>query len=434
MKSIIYPILFCLSSLAAQDQLYFPPNNSDEWEKQSIEDVGWCEEATAALFDMLEENDTKAFLALKDGKIVIEKYFDGFHQDSSWVWFSAGKSLTAFLVGLAQEQGDLNIDDSSQNYLGTGWSSLNDEQEREITVRHHLTMTTGLDYTVDDPFCTDPECLEYLNEPGDHWYYHNAPYSLVRRILQDATSRDINIYTFLQMHSQIGMDGLWIPVGFNNFFFSTPRSMARFGLLMLANGDWNGETIMGDKDYFQQMISPSQDLNKAYGYLWWLNGQESFKVPSSDIVFQGMIDEAAPADMYAAVGALGQILYIVPSENLILIRMGGFESDALVPIDLIGEISRHMKDIKCSPSSSIEQTQSNFAKVYPNPLFASDLNLIHKSGRLFTYEILDVQGKLVTKGNGLGNVTLDFQSDAGIYYVKLKDDMGSTQFVKLIKN
>jgi len=181
MKSIILTIfLFSLTVLSAQDY-YYPENNNDNWESLSFQELGWCEDALDDLLIELDNNETKAFIVLKSGKIVIEEYLDDFKQDSSWIWFSAGKSLTSFLMGLAQEQGGLDINDPSKNYLGEGWSSLNNEQESKVLLRHHMCMTTGLDYTAANPFCTDRECLTHLNDAGSHWYYHISQYSLLRK-------------------------------------------------------------------------------------------------------------------------------------------------------------------------------------------------------------------------------------------------------------
>ena len=79
------------------------------------------------------------------------------------------------------------------------------------------------------------------------------------------------------------------------------------------------------------MISSSQQLNPAYGYLTWLNGKSHFKVPGSQTDFSGMMTPSAPADMYAAMGRDGQLVNVVPSMGLVMIRMGDAPGDDLVP-------------------------------------------------------------------------------------------------------
>lgn len=119
-------------------------------------------------------------------------------------------------------------------------------QEGAITIENQLTMTTGLDYTVNDFFCTDPDCLDYLNDPGTVWYYYNAPYTLLDEVIANATNTDFNAYFSEKIKDPIGMQGTFIKVGYNNIYFSTARSMARFGILNLNKGSWNGVPILND--------------------------------------------------------------------------------------------------------------------------------------------------------------------------------------------
>lgn len=303
-------------------ELYFPPVGSAEWETVSPTDLGWDTTAEQALYDLLEEKGTDGFIILKDGKIVVEWYFGDFTAGDNHSWNSAGKTLTAMTVGIAQEEGFLSIGDSSMDYLGEGWSMLTPEQEANITVRHHLTMTTGLDYTVDEPFCYDKECLLYKNEPGTYWYYHNAPYTILDQIVTNATGTDFKQYSYQKIRDRIGMQGNWVTVGYNNLFFSNTRSMARFGLLCLNQGTWDGTEILSDKTYFTEMTTTSQNLNPSYGYLWWLNGKSQHKAPGSETTFDGELFPDAPDDLIAGLGAFDQKLYLVPSENLVIVRLG----------------------------------------------------------------------------------------------------------------
>lgn len=394
MKQVL--ITLCLSIVIKVGQaqnLYFPPIGEDSWDSQSVEALGWCESAIPDLLNTLENNETNAFIILKDGKIVIEEYFDGFHQDSSWIWASAAKSLTSFLVGKAQEQGALSIEESSQKYLGAGWSELTNVQEQDIKIRHHLTLTTGIDYT-DDTFCIEPSCFQYLNPPGTHWYYHNGTYVKVRDILESATQQNLNIYTFQNMHQTIGMDGIWVSVNSLNLYFSTARSMARFGLLMLNNGDWDGQVIMEDKSYYESMINSSQDSNPAYGYLWWLNGKSSFKLPSSDNVFSGTLSQYYPDDAYFALGAESQILVVIPSQNIVIVRMGTENEDALVPLRILDDIGRHFQDINCNSTSLADVSKATDLQVSPNPMSNSGFKIT--GGEVVNFcKILDINGRLI---------------------------------------
>ena len=254
----------------ASSQLYFPPLTGNNWETMNPSDLGWCQNKIDSLYAYLKSQDTKAFIVLKDGKIVLEQYFNGHAQNTPWYWASAGKTITAFMVGIAQQEGFLNINNPSSDYLGTEWTSCTTAQENAITVWHQLTMTSGLDDS-QNLDCTLPSCLQFLANPGTRWSYHNAPYTLLDQVIAAATGTTLNLYTTEKLKNPTGMTGSFVQVENNNVFFSTARSMARFGLLVLNDGNWNGTQIMTDAAYFNAMVNTSQQLNKGYGYLWWLN-------------------------------------------------------------------------------------------------------------------------------------------------------------------
>ncbi|PKQ70669.1 serine hydrolase domain-containing protein [Raineya orbicola] len=337
---------------AIPTDLYFPPLQSTTWEQIKPEDLGWNTAKIADLENILQQNGTRAFIVLKNGRIVIEKYYNNdlfgqpFTQNSIWYWASAGKSLTATIVGKAQEENFLNINQKTSDFLGTGWTSLTPAQESQITIRHQLTMTTGLDDAVSNPDCTTPNCLTFKASAGSRWAYHNAPYTLLSKVVENATGQTYNNYFASRIRDKIGMDGSWNSQNFNNVYYSTARSMARFGILISAKGKWQNETILNDTNYLEAMINTSQNLNQSYGYLWWLNGKNSFMIPQSQLVFSGTICPYAPADMYAAVGKNGQILNIVPSQNLIVVRMGmGGSTTSLVAFDIQNQIWEKLSEV-----------------------------------------------------------------------------------------
>jgi len=331
--------------------LYFPPVGGTAWESTRPADLGWNENKLEGLYTFLAEKNTRAFIVLKDGKIVIEKYFgkqlDGttdFHANSNWYWASAGKTLTAALVGIAANQNLLNLDDRSSDFLGVGWTQLSREQEGAITVRHQLTMTTGLDDGVINPDCTEPNCLVYKAASGSRWAYHNAPYTLLDEVIAQATGKSLNTFASDEILTKTGMNGLYLANGYNNVFYSTARSMARFGLLLLANGNWDGTQII-PKEYVALMTTTSQNINLSYGYLTWLNGKASSMVPRSQVVFNIPIASNAPADMFAALGKNGQIISVVPSQNLVVIRMGDVPDDSLVPFTFHNELWASLQNV-----------------------------------------------------------------------------------------
>ncbi len=302
--------------------MYFPPTTSSSWERVTPVALGWNESELNNLYTYLQQKNTKAFIILKNGRIVAEKYFDSFTADSVWYWASAGKTMTAFLVGIAQKEGLLNINNRSSMYLGNNWTALPLAKENLITVKHQLTMTTGLDDGVPDDDCTTPACLVFKADAGTRWSYHNGPYTLLEKVVESATGTTYNNYFQQKVRDRIGMNGLWIKSGYNNVLYSTPRSMARFGLLLLNKGVWSSTNILNDNNYFDAQVSTSQNLNLSYGYLTWLNGKSSYMLPTLQNVFSGSLVPNAPVDMYAALGKNDQKIYVVPSQNLVVIRMG----------------------------------------------------------------------------------------------------------------
>ena len=362
MNKVIIVFCFCLFSKSSFSQTYFPPNNSTEWDTISYLNLNWCQNKIDSLYSFLDNNNTKSFILLKNGKIVLEQYFNGHSDTSNWYWASAGKTITSFLVGMAQEEGYLEITDTTSDYLGNGWTNCNLIQEKKITIWNQLTMTTGLDDNVSFD-CTNDTCLLYFSDPGTRWAYHNAPYTLLRPVIENATGQGINLYNYQKLLNPIGMNGIFLYSGYNNIFNSTSRSMARFGLLILNNGKWDGNQIMSDTNYFNQMLHTSQMLNESYGYLWWLNGKSSYMLPGSQFVFNGDITPNAPDDLVSALGKNGQIINVVPSENLVWIRMGEAPDSSLVPHNFNIAVWNYINDLPCSTSSIDDYTGKDTRKL-----------------------------------------------------------------------
>ena len=133
MKSIIYISIFSFwATVATAQNYYFPPLTGTTWDAVTPQSLGWCADKVDALYNYLDTTNTKAFIVLKNGNIVLEKYFGTFTRDSNWYWASAGKTFTGLAVGIAQQEGFLNINDSTSKYLGRGWTSATPAQEGKI--------------------------------------------------------------------------------------------------------------------------------------------------------------------------------------------------------------------------------------------------------------------------------------------------------------
>lgn len=384
LKLLIVFLLFFFVFKSNAQTLYFPPNdNFNTWQTISPADLGYCQPKIDSLYSFLNTNNSKGFILLKDGKIVLEQYFGTFTKDSLWYWASAGKSLTGFLTGIIQEQGLINIQNSSSFYIGNGWSSLSPAQENAIKVYHHLSMTTGLNDAVSDDNCTLPSCLQYLAVPGTRWAYHNAAYYKIHDILEAATSQNINTLTRNNIWNKIGAYGTW----YNHVQFSRTRDAARFGLLCLARGNWNGTSVLSDINYFDEMIQSSQNLNYSYGYLWWLNGKGSFMVPNSQTVYPYHLLPNAPLDMYCALGLNNQKIYVVPSENMVIVRFGN-ETNGQAAISTFDfNLWEKINQLKCTLNGvSNEKMQGEVKVLSKNDGFEISSEFMIKEIKIFNIE------------------------------------------------
>jgi len=308
------------------ESMYFPPIGSSTWETKSIASQGWNQSAVQPLKDYLELKHTKSFMILVNGRIVMEEYINGHDANATWQWNSAGKTLVSSLTGIAQEEGLLNINDKVSDYIGTGWTSAPLAKENLITNKHLLSMTSGIDDSQGE--LTNPGNLQYLTDAGTRWAYHNI-FQKLMDVVASASGQTYDTYFNAKIKNKIGMDGFWNHGIIFRIYHSTTRSMARFGLLSLNKGKWNSQQIIPSA-YFSTAITPSQNINNSYGYLWWLNGKSSYMVPGSQMVYSTALVSNAPADMYAAMGAEDQRIYVIPSKKMIVIRMGD-ASDPLNP-------------------------------------------------------------------------------------------------------
>lgn len=420
MRHLLLAGLLACGTFGLQAQpMYFPPVPANgTWETTDPASLGWCPDRIDSLYSYLDTHNTKAFIVLKDGKLVLEHYFGTFTQDSLWYWASAGKTLTSTVVGIAQEEGLLDINLPTSTYLDTGWTNETPAQEQQITVRHQLTMTTGLDDGSGNVDCTDPSCLTYLADAGTRWAYHNAPYTLLQDVVANATGQLFAQYFTNKLRNPIGMDGFWFQVNLNHVYFSTARSMARYGLLALNGMAWAGDSILHDSAYFHAATTPSQSINPSYGYLWWLNGQSTFMLPQTQFVFPGPLMPDAPADTYNALGKNDQLINVSPSQGLVLVRMGdAAEESVQVSAYFNNIIWQYMNELDCNTGIADAENSIGFT-LTPNPA-RSTVKVSIPSGQLAEQiDVVNALGQTVLSASGttvlnVANLT------PGMYLVKV---------------
>jgi CubicO group peptidase (beta-lactamase class C family) len=405
---IVFTIISVFASTTrAQTSLYFPPIVGNQWQTTDPSTLGYCQERIDSLYHFLGQQNTKGFILLKDGKIVLEKYFGTFTVDSSWYWASAGKSLSAYLLGAASDAHGVDINAPVSTYLGANWTTAPPDKEALIQVHHLLSMSSGLDESVSVPgtdpsTCTSPACMQYKADAGTRWAYHNGAYFQVHKLVEKVSGQTINQFTKTKLLDRIGSKGLWL----NGVMYSTPRNMARFGLLALANGVWSSDSIIKQQAYVQAMTNTSQQMNKSYGYLWWLNGKSSFMLPGLQFQIPNSLITNAPSDMYAALGKDDQKIHVVPSKGMVIVRMGNVSNYVLptgntVPIAFDNEMWRYINALTCITDET--EPLNNVMMVSPNPTsqiwsinFAHDMHL--------PWRLYDSLGRLVQTGKLDGEV------------------------------
>jgi len=432
MRYLLLSFLLVLSVQVLAQSSYFPPIEAGEWESLDPTELGWCSEKVEDLLSFVEEKNTKSFIILKDGKIVVEAYFGDYQADDVWYWASASKSLLATLFGLAQEDGLLNIDNPTSDYLGQGWTQATPEQEGAITLKSQLSMASGLDDTVESTGstqnCFEPSCFQYLAAPYSRWAYHNSAYRILQDVLEAATGQTKFNYTRTRLGDRIGMKGFWL----NYIYYSKARDMARFGLLVLNRGKWGTDTLLDDEAYYDAMVQPSQQENPSYGYLWWLNGQEAFQLPGVQFrINRAMIPEA-PADMFAALGKNDQKIYVVPSEDLVVVRQGNAAGGIVLTSSSFDvELWEKLGNMNCTVSQTTKAEKVPFS-VSPNPI--ADQIQIRSDDPIEAWRIYDLHGRTLKARTGAEvqrEISLQ-RLPAGIYFLQIqtRNGIGIKRLVK----
>ncbi|MHB1278197.1 MAG: serine hydrolase [Bacteroidia bacterium] len=426
MKKLLLLLTFLAIQTVKAQISYFPPLTGNTWDRASFNAFPYDSSYTDSLYEFLETKGSKAFLVLYDGRIVKEKYFGSFGADSFWYWASAGKTLAGFLVGQAQDQGLLDIGNKVSDYLDTGWTSCTRQQEDKIKIWHLLTMSSGLNGDVFDPDCTDPNCLYYKGDAGTLWYYHNAPYLLTHKVVENASGKTFQNFTTQYLSVKTGIYGLWA----GDVFVSKPRVAARFGLLMLNGGVWDGDTLLKKRSYFDSMTTSSQSMNPAYGLLAWLNGKDTLMVPQSTLRLARKLNPEAPDDMYAAMGKNDQKIYVIPSQKLVIVRMGDDPGDGLLGPSSFDEVLwSHINRWRQLPTG-MALLEENEKLIYPNPADGwiqlpegtNEAKLYDLSGRLVPAELVD--GRLITETVAEGGYFLRLMDGLGIRVVKVVVEHG----------
>jgi CubicO group peptidase (beta-lactamase class C family) len=276
----------------------------------------------------LRNTDTLAFLVVHEDRLVYERYFDGATRQSLQTSFSAAKSFVSTLVGIAIDAGLIgSVEDPVTDYLPE--LAARDPRFRQITLRDLLTMSSGIRYREGGfPSLGDDTYTYYgvdlrdvaLNrtridgQPGLAWQYNNYHPLLLGLVLERATDTSVSDFIARRLWQPLGAeaDATWnldsersgfekMESGFN----ARPVDYARFGLLFLHEGEWNGRRIVSE-DWVRAATGADTTFGPAsyfsYGYFWWL-------------------DADRPGRFYA-MGKYGQYIYVAPDADAVVVRLG----------------------------------------------------------------------------------------------------------------
>lgn len=300
--------------------------------------------AESELFEYLIQNNTSSFLVLEKGEILLEEEFEvqkklepqslmffnllrhGFVKNRSQEDVaSIQKSFVSILIGIAQQKGLLDINKAVTSYIGK-WTLLTQEKENLITIRNLLTMTSGLD--VD---------FKYDVQPGSKWFYNSRAYSQLIYVLEKTSGLQINELSSQWLFDELEMkETFWKErkKGLTGFpkdsakygLVTTAKDLLKFGEFILNGGEVGTNHVISDIDFFDDTFSKSQNMNEAYGYLWWLNNSKTHMTWEKNIS-SGNLFSKAPEETILALGAGNRLLAIVPSEEMVLVRLGSFPND-----------------------------------------------------------------------------------------------------------
>ena len=331
------PLALALALLSASPCLAGPEAwPIPRWETAEASDQGWDAAKLDAALDDAGRKHSRAVVVVHQGRIVAERYWDDWTAETAGPLHSATKSVIATLVGIALDEGLLRDLDQPAAELLPEWRG---RPQAAITLRHLLTMTSGLELgqpgrmILRGALARDERAfatgLDQAHPPGTVWGYHNPAYRLLFHVLSEAADQPL---------PDFARERLFAPLGMQHAQFArkrrgkqdlkslsaSARDLARFGLLVLRGGRW-GDRQLVSAEFLTRATQPSQTLNPSYGFLFWLNAGAQHRLPThryDDPPSPGRLLPDCPPDLIAALGAQDQKCYVIPSHDLVIVRLG----------------------------------------------------------------------------------------------------------------
>lgn len=291
----------------------------------TLDEVTLPDGTATALDDLLTRTETTSFIVLRDDEVLVERYPSGGDPADVATSFSVAKSFLSTLLGLAIERGDVgSIDDPVTTYV----PELRDKDPRfeRVTLRHLVTMSSGIHYAEGGPPWSDDSVPTYYapdlrataltvrveEPPGTRWLYNNYNPLLVGLVLERATGQDLAGFMSEVLWKPLGAeaDASWsVDSEDNGFakmesgFNARPRDYARFGYLFAHEGRIGDRQVVPESWVREATArDTSGDPNPWYQYWWWL-------------------DEERPGRFWA-IGNKGQVVYVDPATDVVVVRTG----------------------------------------------------------------------------------------------------------------
>ena len=272
-----------------------------------------------------EQQKTRTVLISYKNELLAERYNQGFTEETPILGWSMTKSILATLYGILEYQDELDVNDYRPFAEEEGVKNL----KSSITLNHLLRMQSGLAWDEDyasisdvnkmlfmESDMTQPQALkQMLAAPTEVWNYSSGTTNLLSGILRNQfdTYQAYLDYPYSALIDKIGMHSMLLETDmsgnyvFSSYGWATTRDWAKFGILYLNKGNWNGEQLF-NPSWTDYVSKPTANSDKVYGAHFWLNA--GGKYPD------------VPKDMYSANGFQGQRIFIIPSKDLVVVRTG----------------------------------------------------------------------------------------------------------------
>jgi CubicO group peptidase (beta-lactamase class C family) len=300
----------------------------------------------ADLDSFLDSTETTAFIVVRDDQLIYERYFNGSDHDSTQTSFSVAKSFASALVGLAIDDGLIGLDDPITDHIPE--LKERDQRFESITIRHLISMSSGLRYEEQgNPWSDDTETYynpdlrklaltdsEIIGPPGESWHYNNFNPLLMGMILERATSMSVAEFMEERLWQPLGAeaDATWSLDSEKSGFEKMESGIngraidfAKLGSLYLHEGRWNGMHVLPVSWVRESTeMGTEHDPSPGYGYWWWTFRDDGL------------------GDYYAARGNKGQYIVVVPRRDVVIVRHGKDFGDEENWVDTIADIARSL--------------------------------------------------------------------------------------------